>query len=189
MVGDSSGAAAAAAQTSGGTPPLPMINSAAPEGTEMSKVISSATGGEEFTLASPTNQPVIGFEYRLFNWGYQSSIQSIEPIFDRSSAEKVDPKKSVFAKPGYIVSGLKVQNNGGHTAIRVVFAKFQDGRIVSADSYLSNWIADDSGDKTQDLGDNNRPIIGIHGRHHNFIDALGVVFPTADAKALPRDSQ
>lgn len=186
-VDDSSGAIAAQTSSGGGSE-LPMISGPPPVGAEMSQVISSATGGEEFTLASLTNQPVIGFEYRLFNWGYQTSIRSIEPIFDRSSADKLEAKRSIVAKPGYVVSGLKVQNNGGHTAIRVVFAKLQDGRLDSADSYLSNWIADDSGEKTQDLGDNKRPIIGIHGRHHNFIDALGVVFP-AGAKAPPRDSQ
>lgn len=138
--------------------------------------ILGGNGGSRFVHASPSGAPVVGFRYASGNWMGKSVLRQLDPFFDRPAADAPAALSTVFAREGYVVGGLTVENDGKNVvAVQVLFVRFTNGQIKPADNYKSDWIGTSTGAATQELGGKNQVIIGTCGRKGLNLDALGLV--------------
>jgi hypothetical protein len=130
-------------------------------------------GGGPYLTCSPTDQPVIGFEYETGTWMRQGVIHTLTPIFPGD--EGIAISHSVLAKPGYAVGAVEVNGDDYVTAIRIVFMKREGPRLLPADSYTSAWLGTPLDATSYRLTGNGMPVVGIFGNRGLNVDGLGLV--------------
>ena len=142
--------------------------------------ILGGPGGGPFG-SEVTGAPVVGFSYRLGNWG-RSVISSLDPIFaDAASGDPAGAEtKSLRAREGYVVSALLVDTDDTNvTAVRLTCMRMRDGVLDPSDKYQSDWIGVPSKIHQQKIvAPAGQALVGIFGRRGLNLDALGLLFGT-----------
>ncbi len=156
--------------TAGAVPPAPTrrVNSDGVGG----------AGGAEFEEAFEGNPFLTGFRVTQNN-GYLKSIQAFyrqgtQTIEGRTRGNPGGPHADLFAKPGYAVAGVHVKGGDRVRAFKVVFMRISGPGLLPSDRYDSDWYVGDAAD-TILLGGDGAPVVGIHGRCGNDLDALGLI--------------
>jgi len=129
-------------------------------------------GGMPFEWVG-AGEPVLGFVYRMGEWGGQEALSLLQPLYHRETMRSFD---SVVAKVGYAVAGLEVDADQYVFAVRVVFARLgADGRLDPRDSYKSDWIGNPQGRVVKTLGGDGVKVVGVCGRGAAVVDAIALV--------------
>ncbi len=130
-------------------------------------------GGGPFVTVSPTNQPVIGFEYSTDQWMGKSIIRSFTPIFPGDDGIAIT--HALVARPGYAVGAIEVNGEEYVRAVRVIFMKVAGDRLLPGDSYSSNWVNTPTDPSTYRLAGNGDRVVGTFGSRGLNVDGLGLV--------------
>jgi hypothetical protein len=143
-----------------------------PAGFTATDIIGNDHGGP-FVMADPDQGPVFGFHITLGKWMGNPVVHQMVPIYQQNNP----PTGSgvVYARPGYVVNGVMTDCASGLDAVRIQFARWKDGKVMTSDTYMSDWIGNLSGEEQEMLGGNASAVYGICGRHGINIDALGLV--------------
>jgi hypothetical protein len=137
------------------------------------------SGGAEFEDVPEGNKFVVGF--RLTRGG--GSLKSLRMLYwtgdriaeGRQHAPPDGDVTEVVAKGGYAVGGIRVRGGQGRVrAFRVVFMKASGALLDRQDAYESDWYVGDATD-TVLYGGDGFPVVGVHGRAGNDIDAFGLI--------------
>jgi hypothetical protein len=131
-------------------------------------------GGGVFEVISPKHLPIVGFRYRIGNWGGKSAVAKLDPLSERNAPARSD--QLVIAHDGFVVGGIQVDAGDLVEAVRVVFVqRADDGTLDKTEYYFSDWIGQPTGRPVKTLGKGNVPVIGVYGRRGLVIDAIGLV--------------
>ena len=137
----------------------------------MRSVPVSGRSGVAFAEVPQAGGVLVGFNYTLNGEGGMAQIMSLQPIYatakgttngDRWGAD-VGLSKTVIAKKGYAVAGLRTAGSG--TDVRwfdVIFARLGPDGLDMSDKYTTPW----TGTKWLNpvvIGDNGQLVVGIYG--------------------------
>lgn len=132
------------------------------------------TGGSAFEVVPPNHVPIVGFRFRLGNWGGKSAVAQLDPVNQREAP--VRSGSLVIAREGFVVGGIQVDAEDLVQAVRVIFVKrADDGTLDKTNYYFSDWIGQTTGRPVKTVGKGNVPVIGVYGRRGLVIDAIGLV--------------
>jgi len=135
-------------------------------------------GGSEFVAIQPAAGSFIGFRYTTAQWLDKQIIGKVGPIFRSPppAAHEGDPAPvTIMARDGYVVGGMVVDANDAIVAFKVIFVRYRDGRIDSADTYQSEWCGTPGDRATHQLAGHGETVIGVFGRQGRNLDAMGLV--------------
>jgi hypothetical protein len=130
-------------------------------------------GGGPYLTVSPSNQPIIGFEYQTDKWMNKSILRALTPIFPGDDGIAIS--HSIIARPGYAVGAVEVNGDDHVSALQIIFMKYSNGRLNPDDSYSSAWINNPTEGATYRLTGNGAPVVGIFGNKGLNVDGLGLV--------------
>ncbi len=152
-----------------------------PKGPSRPCVVGPSHGsrnGGPFEEIAPPGTHVAGFRFRTTD-----RICLIETVYATSAGLAVGephgsgkPNQQAMAKPGYAVGGMEVRTGLHVDAVRVIFQRLtEEGRLDPDDAYESPWFGGGGGGEQSIVG-TGRPVVGIHGRSGDWIDAIGLIF-------------
>jgi hypothetical protein len=105
-------------------------------------------------------------------------VSSLEALFDGSESERFGKagggSTEMRARPGYAVGGLVVHASRVVEGLQVLFLKVDGDRLDAEDGYLSPLVGSATAKPVLLAGDG-RLVSGVHGRHGEGIDAVGLV--------------
>jgi hypothetical protein len=133
-------------------------------------------GGAGFEEAPEGNRMITGLRLTVHEKRHVKTFQAIygeQPgeVHGQPSADK----REILAKPGYALGGIQVRGGDRVLAFRAVFMRISGPVLSPSDRYESEWIVGDEAGTTM-LGGTGAPIVGLHGRRGNDVDAIGLVF-------------
>jgi hypothetical protein len=129
--------------------------------------------GEPLRYVEPKGL-LIGLDYRLVEIKGYNYISKIIPIFSRHQPRLLVQR--VVAKEGYAVGGFKALAGDVLDAIQIAFYRIKaNGRLDPSDSYMSSWIGTVGKEKGQILGGAGAPVIGVHCRQGQILNAVALV--------------
>lgn len=142
-------------------------------------------GGEFEDLPAAEDRPgyLVGFRYSTMNWSGHTILKSLRPLYLTAHGQKegkawgsnADGEIAVRADDGYAVGGLVVRAGGRIDAVKVVFMRVHGAGLDPDDSYESEWLGGEGGTESNPLGNDGRPVVGIHGRCGAGLDAVGLI--------------
>lgn len=135
-------------------------------------------GGGAVFEENPEGAPLlVGFRLTQNN----NHVRSLQGLY-RQGERLIEGQRSgnpngetteLLAKPGYAVGGLRVRGGDRVRAFKVVFMRIAGPLLSTSDAYESDWYCgDESG--TLLLAGDGYPVVGLHGRRGNDLDALGL---------------
>ena len=175
----SSGSQEIVTATPAPAPPPQQDSNVAAGGTQTE--LLGGTGGRPFTHVNPAGGPVVGFHYMLGSWRQKTVLRQLDPIYDRSTVDPSRDSTVVVGRDGYVVAGLVVEiEQASVSAVQVIFARFQSGRLQMSDNYKSEWMGVSTGQGDRQLAGDGRLVIGTYGRKGLNVDALGLVLAASN---------
>ncbi len=132
-----------------------------------------------------------GVELTTGQSGGKVVIKSLRPIFFTRRGYVEGPvfgkgggyRKALVARPGYVVAGMDVYSAGQRVnAVTLRFHRLRPDGLDLEGSYSDGWGSNEVRKRTG-LYEEGRPVIGIHGRCGDDIDALGVIFGPEQRRA------
>ena len=110
-------------------------------------------------------------------------LKSLQPLFwtgdkaewGQQHAPPDGAATELIGKTGYAVGGVRLRGAQGRVkAFRVVFMKWNGSFLDVKDAYESDWYLGDATD-TVLFGGDGSPVVGVHGRKGNDMDAFGLI--------------
>lgn len=122
---------------------------------------------------------LLGLEYRLGEWDQEKCLGAVVPIFSRDQPTTFPDR--LLAREGYAVAGIKVQSRRFVDAVQIVFQRLgPDGRLLTADSYTSDWVGFTGQGPEKLLGSDGTAVIGIRCQQGAILNGIALV--TAPSK-------
>lgn len=140
-------------------------------------------GGSPYSFSDPQGRTVVGFRYEIGDWGEQSVVHSLDPLYDRGTAPfwSNDGKSGVLiGRPGYVVGGIFVDGRNYANAMRIIFMRQNGDHLDPADQYTTDWLGTPIDDTPIQLAGHGERVIGICGHKGLNFDALGLVIASED---------
>jgi tetratricopeptide (TPR) repeat protein len=146
-------------------------------------MVGGAVGGTfEMSLKGPS--PLVGFRVWTGRWYNHMVIRGLQPICLSAGGttdgpayglQRDGPSSRIVAKEGYAVGGIVAK--GGHVldGFKIVFMRLDGARLDPNFSYESAWLGGRGGGGEMKVGGDGRPVIGVHGRSGQVVEALGLV--------------
>ena len=132
------------------------------------------TGGGPFRITHPAGLPVIGVRWRPGKWAGRDLIGRLEPLYSEETARGW---QTVIARKGYAVGAIQVDGDEFVNAVRIAFMRIEGDRLMTSDTYVSEWIGKPTPDaQLKTLNGHGARILGIYGRQTIIVDAIGLVF-------------
>lgn len=144
--------------------------------------VAGAAGGGPFVEIPAEPSVLIGLEYATSRlYGGHLTIKAIRPIFLGRGGESFGnwrgeaqgATQTVKAKDGYVVAGIVAKSGHRVDGIRLLFMRVKNGRLNPDETYRSPWLGGRGGGAESLYAANGDPIVGLHGRQGNDLDALG----------------
>ena len=140
-------------------------------------------GGGEFTDLPAQGALLIGFRISTGPVYGNPCVSALQPVFQSESGKlegashgrKQDEFKILEAKPGYAVGGIVVKTGLAVDGLKIVFMRIQGDALDPSEKYESDWTGGRGGGPETPLGCDGKPIIGIHGRSGDGLDAIGLI--------------
>lgn len=153
------------------------------------------TGGGAYARIDPGLRPMTGVRFTFGDWGGRKCVRRVEPLYEQPSDAIQGEGTDIIAKPGYAVAGLVVNNRKQPAELwgmQVIFMRLQDGKLVTADQYRSQFVCDvDNKLPKTILGGKGELVVGVYGREGLNADAIGLVMldPNAPAKTESQEEE
>lgn len=133
----------------------------------------SPNGGGLLTGVRVTIGPVFG----------NPCLTSVQPLFRTESGkaegslhgQKTGDVKTAEAKAGYAVGAVVAKTGLAVDGFKLVFMRVHDMSLDPKDKYESEWFGGRGGSPETTLGGDGKPLVGIHGRSGDGLDAIGVL--------------
>ncbi len=120
------------------------------------------------------NGHLLGLEYRFSEWAREKCLGAVVPIFNRDQPTTLPDR--LLAREGYAVAGIKVQSRRYVDAVQIVFQRLgPDGRLLTADSYTSDWIGFTGQGPEKSLGGDGTAVIGIRCQQGAILNGIALV--------------
>lgn len=150
-------------------------------------------GGAPFRWMIPRNSILIGIRVSatqpiaMLQPIYQTEAgNELGPIFGEESNRHVD----IIANRGYQVGGLALKTGDFIKGIAVTFVEIRPRNRLRPRWYDSRYVGDVGPGRVSRLGSADVVVVGLHGRAHTLVDALGLIgrSRTKIADAKPEDT-
>jgi hypothetical protein len=137
---------------------------------------------EGFRDVGPAGSVLVGVRVTYVERFGGYKVRSAQPIYRSKTAllegkvygEVVGPVQEFVARPGYAVGGLVTHTGLTVDGFRMVFMKVDGDRLNPDDSYNTPWIGDELGGGPGEVASKGGPAVGLQGRSHNEVFALGL---------------
>jgi hypothetical protein len=134
---------------------------------------------------------LVGFNFSLGAFMNHSMIDGLQPIFLTSKGEVLgqkhgkfsDPVTKISAKPGYVVTGIRVRGGGNFDGFGLTYTRLANSKLVSADTYESEWIGVREGGSEKELPTGGGVVVGITGKQAEKIGSIALVVLQLDKPA------
>jgi predicted Zn finger-like uncharacterized protein len=136
--------------------------------------VGEVKGGVLMRYVEPKGH-LLGLEVRLGEWEKEKCIGGgLTAIFSRDQAPNWPQAQRLIAKDGYAVAGAEVHTGKFVTGIKLLYQRLKtDGTLDPKDAYSSELVGYTG--QANKLGDDGRPVIGIHIRQGAITNALALV--------------
>ncbi len=122
-------------------------------------------------------------------------IKAVQPIYLTPQGRQIGriwggpdtPWREALARPGYAVESIRMRTGDRLDGFEITFARLTPAGLSRIDKYQSDWQGGKGG-KESALTGNGAPVIGIHGRYADDIDAFGLIYATTQNMTLWGDT-
>ncbi len=134
----------------------------------------SVSAGEETGkpqyVVHPGKVPVTGIDFVLARTPEGEVFTSIAPVYDTANTSCV-----VQARPGFGLSGLRVNARDQVRGIKFVFSKITDRGFDLSQSYESDWYGTPASGSGQPIDSGGRPVYGLWISGRNVVTSVGLI--------------
>ena len=149
----------------------------APAGADVTEMLGGIGGGPRF-YSHPDRSPVIGFGWSLDEWGGETALGSLQPLYHEGEKPERDFRREptiVWARPGYVLGSVSVDANQYVNAVKAKWVKTKGGQLDWTDTYESEWLGEPTGRPNRELGGQGKEVIGIAVKQGLVVDSVGLI--------------
>lgn len=149
----------------------------APADADVTEMLGGFGGGPKF-YSHPDRSPVIGLSWSLDEWGGETALGSLQPLFHQDETPERDFRREpsiVWARPDYVLGSLSVDANQYVNAVKAKWVKSNGGKLDWTDTYESDWLGEPTGRPLRELGGEGKEVLGIASRQGLVVDSVGLI--------------